>query len=282
MHLVIHGVSTKWSGLNLVNRGLGRHSGGSQMELTCKYCRKIFTRPTGALETQKRFDPNAGSYCSRHCTYEGRKKASRIQRACLKCGVVIWAYTSQAGNAKSDRRYCSKKCADKDSRTIRICPRCGVAFNYFQSVPRKYCSLTCSGKAKTDLKRDCAACGTIFTYPPARAGSAKFCSFKCKVVFEGAARRKDWPGKRLYYTLEWLTLRKKILDRDGHRCARCGSTEKLQVHHKNPYCASRDNAEDNLVTLCKPCHFIVEYRLKTEFGGRIAFDNPPSDRHFLR
>ncbi len=41
--------------------------------------------------------------------------------------------------------------------------------------------------------------------------------------------------------------------------------ENLSVHHKNPYRESQDNSASNLVTLCKSCHFVVEFLLKTEF-----------------
>lgn len=52
----------------------------------------------------------------------------------------------------------------------------------------------------------------------------------------------------------WDRLRTCVLERDCHRCVRCGSTERLQAHHK----FYRDDWEQALVsdceTLFRPCH----------------------------
>ncbi len=215
-------------------------------------------RSAAHIETARRHDRGACSYCCLACAHEARRKRSRVSRSCLNCGIAIWTYASQVGNNKSERKYCSKKCGDAHSLKSNLCPRCGVVFTYYQSVPRKYCSLECSGRAKTNLTRNCAACGTSFRYLPSNAETARFCSFKCKVVFEGAARRKPHTPKRFYSSTEWLTVRAEIIDRDGGACVRCGSMERLNVHHKNPYRLSGDNSPDNLITLCHSCHFIIE------------------------
>lgn len=49
-------------------------------------------------------------------------------------------------------------------------------------------------------------------------------------------------------------LRRRILDRDGWRCTRCGAAGQLEVHHRHEV---RDGGTDdpaNLETLCKQCH----------------------------
>ena len=50
--------------------------------------------------------------------------------------------------------------------------------------------------------------------------------------------------------------RKRILDRDGHRCQRCRSTETgdLQLHHVRLFSAGGPTTDDNLITLCSDCH----------------------------
>lgn len=47
----------------------------------------------------------------------------------------------------------------------------------------------------------------------------------------------------------------KILERDQHKCRRCGNTSNLQIHHMNicNYYAE-DHIKDNLITLCVQCH----------------------------
>lgn len=49
-------------------------------------------------------------------------------------------------------------------------------------------------------------------------------------------------------------LMKRVLERDGWRCQRCGALENLQVHHKIRRSQQGDDALANLVTLCACCH----------------------------
>ena len=49
-------------------------------------------------------------------------------------------------------------------------------------------------------------------------------------------------------------LMKRVLERDGWRCQKCGSLENLQVHHKIKRSQQGGDALANLVTLCAHCH----------------------------
>ena len=74
---------------------------------------------------------------------------------------------------------------------------------------------------------------------------------------------KDWrenngiggnAKKRLNYSYrQW---RKKVLERDGYKCQKCGSTEKLNVHHIKSFAEFPDEREkiENGITLCEKCH----------------------------
>ena len=55
---------------------------------------------------------------------------------------------------------------------------------------------------------------------------------------------------------EWKEKRERILERDGHTCQFCGSTDKqLQVHHFNYDAPTPWDVPDKyLITLCKDCH----------------------------
>ena len=55
----------------------------------------------------------------------------------------------------------------------------------------------------------------------------------------------------------YVTLRKEILERDGWRCQKCGSSKNLDVHHVTRRSALGDDAEANLITLCRECHQIL-------------------------
>jgi 5-methylcytosine-specific restriction endonuclease McrA len=47
---------------------------------------------------------------------------------------------------------------------------------------------------------------------------------------------------------------REVLQRDGWKCQYCGSPINLQIHHKRFRSQSGDDSEDNLITLCSPCH----------------------------
>jgi 5-methylcytosine-specific restriction endonuclease McrA len=52
----------------------------------------------------------------------------------------------------------------------------------------------------------------------------------------------------------YAALRRVILERDGWRCQQCGSLRNLDVHHMIRRSALGDDAEANLITLCRECH----------------------------
>jgi hypothetical protein len=52
-------------------------------------------------------------------------------------------------------------------------------------------------------------------------------------------------GKQIY-----RRLMKRVLDRDGWRCQKCGSLENLQIHHKIKRSQQGNDSLDNLVTVC--------------------------------
>jgi 5-methylcytosine-specific restriction endonuclease McrA len=54
----------------------------------------------------------------------------------------------------------------------------------------------------------------------------------------------------------YARLHREILERDGWRCQRCGSSKSLDVHHMRRRSALGDDAEANLITLCRECHRI--------------------------
>ena len=52
-------------------------------------------------------------------------------------------------------------------------------------------------------------------------------------------------------------LREQVLRRDGWRCQSCGARSNLEVHHQEFRSQSGDDSEENLITLCAGCHFLV-------------------------
>ena len=56
-------------------------------------------------------------------------------------------------------------------------------------------------------------------------------------------------GKQIY-----RRLMKRVLERDGWRCQKCGSLENLQVHHQIKRSQQGNDSLENLVTLSAHCH----------------------------
>lgn len=92
-------------------------------------------------------------------------------------------------------------------------------------------------------------------------------------------------NSNLYLTAEWISLRDRVLARDGHCCRNCGHGDTLEVHHWLPFSEYRHlvdergySLSDNplivdhsgLVTLCKDCHAaLTERRIQ-----HAALQNP--------
>ena len=53
---------------------------------------------------------------------------------------------------------------------------------------------------------------------------------------------------------EYEIIRKRVLERDGWRCQKCGSMENLHVHHMKRRSQLGGDEMDNLITLCANCH----------------------------
>lgn len=49
-------------------------------------------------------------------------------------------------------------------------------------------------------------------------------------------------------------VREFVMDRDGHACIRCGSTDSLQIDHILPQSCGGPHVAENLRVLCRPCN----------------------------
>jgi 5-methylcytosine-specific restriction endonuclease McrA len=62
------------------------------------------------------------------------------------------------------------------------------------------------------------------------------------------------------------SLRRQVLRRDGWRCQSCGTMSNLEVHHKEFRSHAGDDSEDNLITLCAPCHHEIHQLAKRKWN----------------
>jgi HNH endonuclease len=79
-------------------------------------------------------------------------------------------------------------------------------------------------------------------------------------IMKSAASRH--PRLRLDHN-PYRGLCKQVLQRDGWRCQRCGSSQDLQVHHRQPRSLLGGDVEENLITLCSVCHREIHLRAET-------------------
>lgn len=66
---------------------------------------------------------------------------------------------------------------------------------------------------------------------------------------------------------KWRELRKQRIEKDHGQCAICGSTKNLLVHHTTYENYKNENL-DELLTLCKTCHYRMHNPLKDYFNSK--------------
>ena len=68
-------------------------------------------------------------------------------------------------------------------------------------------------------------------------------------------------------------VRRRVLERDGWRCQRCGCRHSLEVHHQVFRSHSGTDEMSNLITLCAACHR-SEHGIRgsnlAKFGGNFG------------
>lgn len=189
----------------------------------------------------------------------------------------------------------------KPTATVEMdCPVCGSEFTRTKSKADRakhanVCSRECLYEARSEgiigrevvggydtnpsvLERECKGCGDTFHTTPAE--DYTHCSRECfldahsdRMSGDGNPSYVDGASKerRCYRGPNWARVRRRVYERDGYTCQRCGrdciSRQNydrengdllIQAHHIDPYESPDDNELDNLVTLCARCHGEVE------------------------
>ena len=138
------------------------------------------------------------------------------------------------------------------------CPQCGKEFEGVGA--RKFCSPECKKKAvreRAGTKESgiCLECGDEFEL---RSNRQIYCSTKC---FGIANRRKNseklYENSMRHHDKKMFGGNREIaLLRDGRKCTKCGSINKVGVYHKEQPGGgeSADHSLSNLITLCGTCY----------------------------
>lgn len=77
----------------------------------------------------------------------------------------------------------------------------------------------------------------------------------------------------------WAAIRFRIFRRDGFKCRCCGSPKRIQCHHRSyelSVMMGRDDAK--LLTACRACHRLIEFRVFVKEGDRGNVRRRPADR----
>lgn len=85
-----------------------------------------------------------------------------------------------------------------------------------------------------------------------------------KKEYKYRKKKNKVTATKLRGTKEYREFRLKILERDNNKCVKCGSTQKLQIHHIKPANKFPEllMEESNVQTLCAKCHIDTESYLK--------------------
>ena len=80
-------------------------------------------------------------------------------------------------------------------------------------------------------------------------------------------------NKKRKINQNYNSIRQEVLKRDNYKCQHCSSSEKLEIHHIDPYRNSQNDELDNLLTLCKTCHIKEDNRMIYEERKNMSFHN---------
>jgi hypothetical protein len=200
---------------------------------------------------------------------KAKRNAWARERTCIHCGKVE---SVRKDNKAEVCRTCTSRTngiksrnPDRPKTLISNCLHCGKPFNTFLCVilrgRAKYCSKKCM-KEIAAVHRTYKQCGIEFMSVRSRLSektnsTASYCSLKCCHDSMAIPGHTNGRGSR------WIKLRRELISQYG-KCACCGKSEKLSVHHMIPWRFTHDNHPDNLVVLCRPCHAREDRLWKTD------------------
>jgi 5-methylcytosine-specific restriction endonuclease McrA len=207
---------------------------------------------------------------------EGKeKRRGRVTKNCVICSAQFTVIMSRADmistcglpECRSRHRagtFAGRHHTDQSKEAMSAAKRGRPSWRKGKfSTPRYTVSCSCG-------------CGAEMEYPEWRIESNTTGLFFLNLDHKNSfIRRENHPlyrGGSHPYGNDWPEIARRIRERDVV-CQACGKTAKengraLDVHHKRPWRVSKDNSDDNLITLCQKCHAKETAKEKT---GVIVF-----------
>ena len=156
--------------------------------------------------------------------------------------------------------------------TQRVCEPCKPEYRRQQNIQALRKMRLDQGAIQKNSVLNCPECSKDFIYKSGPQHRCPECQHKAEVrrIHQWLASDKDRlkqytkKAKDNYY---FGGNRDAALKRDNHTCQHCGSKDDLHVHHKDGNGVTntketRNNALDNLLTLCCGCHTRVHSLLR--------------------
>ena len=192
-------------------------------------------------------------------------------KICKKCGRELPLDNFYKDNGcKDGYKSTCKECTKKKYKYV--CEYCGKEF-YTEHKNKRFCSRDCSNRSRkiTREKYICEYCGKEFERLSSQVNGKYhiYCSDECKGKAFGLGNRgenhhrynpnlTDEDRGKTTTTLEYISWRKEVFERDNYTCQCCGDNKggNLNAHHKNARNLFPNEKYDvnNGVTLCEKCH----------------------------
>ena len=152
----------------------------------------------------------------------------------------------------------------------RVCEPCKPMFRKEQAKISRQAKTIAAGRPTKGSIVQCSACGDDFVYKSSVQHRCQECQrkFNMRRIHEWLAQNPEYDKRHRDQNRDNRFFggnRKKALERDNYTCQHCGTQDHLQVHHIDGNGTTspkeqRNNALENLLTLCCGCHSRVHHQ----------------------
>lgn len=175
---------------------------------------------------------------------------------CKECGNSLSGQQLKYCSPRCMRRYVAREWKKNNHDKIREYNRRHTAARRARLAKPQEKSEPVDNAPSPAPNRHCRNCANELT-----RHQKVYCSIKCYQDW-GVKYRAETDEHDLRFQVNWTperrdmtqTMRDKALEIKTHKCLRCGTTDKAEVHHIRP--KNRDGSSDisNLMILCRECH----------------------------